>query len=346
MALLSVIRRWHCRDQLSIREICPADGPVAEHDPQVPAIRERSSRVSGCRTGRASSIPYADKLSAWLRTEAAQVAQAEAHDQAAARRSGRASAMTARTAAWRPLRGTGRPTASASSRPADAAPSCRWSFAPGEAFQFDWSEDWAIIGGERTKLQVAHFKLSLQPRLPAAGLPAADPRDAVRRPQPRLPGAGRRAAARASTTTCAPRSTRSGAARRGQVNARFAAMVSHYLFEAEFCNPASGWEKGQVEKNVQDARHRLWQPMPNFPDLEALNDWLEQRCRRCGSEIPHGTQPGTVADVWADGAGQPDAGAAGRSTASSNTPSGSRRPASCIWSAIATACRRPSPIVR
>src|SRR6202012_1598516 len=34
------------------------------------------------------------------------------------------------------------------------------SFQPGEAFQFDWSEDWAILGGERTKLQVAHFKLS------------------------------------------------------------------------------------------------------------------------------------------------------------------------------------------
>ena len=30
---------------------------------------------------------------------------------------------------------------------------------PGEAFQFGWSEDWAIIDGERTKLQVAHFKL-------------------------------------------------------------------------------------------------------------------------------------------------------------------------------------------
>jgi hypothetical protein len=28
------------------------------------------------------------------------------------------------------------------------------AFQPGEAFQFDWSEDWAIIGGERTKLQV------------------------------------------------------------------------------------------------------------------------------------------------------------------------------------------------
>ena len=33
-------------------------------------------------------------------------------------------------------------------------------FEPGEAFQFDWSEDWAVLAGERTKLQVAHFKLS------------------------------------------------------------------------------------------------------------------------------------------------------------------------------------------
>ena len=34
------------------------------------------------------------------------------------------------------------------------------TFALGEAFQFDWSEDWAVINGERTKLQVAQFKLS------------------------------------------------------------------------------------------------------------------------------------------------------------------------------------------
>ena len=32
-------------------------------------------------------------------------------------------------------------------------------FAPGEAFQFDWSEDWIRIGGKKTKLQMAHFKL-------------------------------------------------------------------------------------------------------------------------------------------------------------------------------------------
>jgi len=33
-------------------------------------------------------------------------------------------------------------------------------FDPGDAFQFDWSEDFAVLGGERTKLQMAHIKLS------------------------------------------------------------------------------------------------------------------------------------------------------------------------------------------
>jgi hypothetical protein len=91
-----------------------------------------------------------------------------------------------------------------------------------------------------------------------------------------------------------------GRGKQRQVNARFSAMVSHFMFEAEFCNPASGWEKGQIEKNVQDARHRLWQPMPNFASLAALNDWLEQRCRELWTEIPHGVRPGSIADACAE----------------------------------------------
>ena len=30
------------------------------------------------------------------------------------------------------------------------------------------------------------------------------------------------------------------------------------LFDADFCNLAGGWEKGLVEKNVQDSRRRIW----------------------------------------------------------------------------------------
>ncbi len=32
--------------------------------------------------------------------------------------------------------------------------------APPQPFLFDWSEDWAIIGGERIKLRVARINLS------------------------------------------------------------------------------------------------------------------------------------------------------------------------------------------
>ena len=85
------------------------------------------------------------------------------------------------------------------------------------------------------------------------------------------------------------------------VNARFIAMASHDLFEPTFCNPASGWEKGQVEKNVQDARPRVWQEVPAFARLAALNDWLEQRCVALWHEIKQPEQKDrTRAEVWAD----------------------------------------------
>jgi len=36
-------------------------------------------------------------------------------------------------------------------------------------------------------------------------------------------------------------------------------------------SPAAGREQGQVEKSVQDSRHLVLQPMPDFPDLATLN---------------------------------------------------------------------------
>jgi transposase len=71
------------------------------------------------------------------------------------------------------------------------------------------------------------------------------------------------------------------------VSMRFQVMVNYFVFEAEFCNPASGWEKGQIEKNVQNSRHRLWQVAPVFDNLDALNAWLEKRCIELWSELRH-----------------------------------------------------------
>ena len=73
------------------------------------------------------------------------------------------------------------------------------------------------------------------------------------------------------------------------VNARFAVMCAHYLFDADFCNVASGWEKGRVEKNVQDSRRRIWidAAQQRFGSFVELNAWLAVRCRALWEEVRH-----------------------------------------------------------
>ena len=66
-------------------------------------------------------------------------------------------------------------------------------------------------------------------------------------------------------------------------------MCSHYLFDADFCNVASGWEKGVVEKNVQDSRRRIWieAQTHQWHSFEELNAWLGERCRTLWGEVRH-----------------------------------------------------------
>jgi hypothetical protein len=73
------------------------------------------------------------------------------------------------------------------------------------------------------------------------------------------------------------------------INTRFAAMASHYLFDPDFCNVASGWEKGVVEKNVQDSRLRIWQDAAKerFGSFTELNLWLLAKCRALWHELRH-----------------------------------------------------------
>ena len=73
------------------------------------------------------------------------------------------------------------------------------------------------------------------------------------------------------------------------VNARFAVMRAHSPGDADFCNVASGWEKGVVEKNVQDSRRRIWidAQTRKWGSFEELNAWLGTRCRALWGEIRH-----------------------------------------------------------
>ena len=57
--------------------------------------------------------------------------------------------------------------------------------------------------------------------------------------------------------------------------------------EPTACSPAAGWEKGQVENQVQTIRGRFFQPRLRFASLEELNGWLEAECLRWAAMHPH-----------------------------------------------------------
>jgi hypothetical protein len=63
---------------------------------------------------------------------------------------------------------------------------------------------------------------------------------------------------------------------------------------------ASGWEKGIVEKNVQDSRRRVWIEAKTqvFSSFAELNSWLDARCRSLWLKLEHPDYKGvTLADA-------------------------------------------------
>ena len=296
MALLSVIRRWHFREGMPIREIERRTG--LSRNTIRKYLRSGALEPKFKLADRPSKLdPFAEKLTGWLKIEAGKsrkqkrTAKQMHADLVALGYDGSYGRVAAFVRTWK------------ADRQRDAQTSGRGTFVPlvfqpGEAFQFDWSEDWAIIAGKQTKLQVAHTKLSHSRAFTVRAYLLQTHEmlfDALTQAFRVLGGVPQRGIFDNMKTAV----DRIGTGKARQVNARFAAMASHYLFETDFCNPASGWEKGQVEKNVQDARRRLWQPMPSFPDIDALNVWLEHRCIEHWGYIQHGGLPGTVADVHA-----------------------------------------------
>jgi transposase len=296
MGLSNIIRRMALREKLAIREIARRTGMsrntikkylnAGTIEPHF-ATPERQSKLD----------PFADKLAGWLKTEGAK-SRKQRHtlkqmhaDLVALGFDGSYGRVAAFARNWRADR-------QRESQTTGRGTFVPLVFGPGEAFQFDWSEDFAVLGGERTKLQVAHIKLShsraffVRAYLLQTHEMLFDAHWHGFRVFGGIPGRG-------IYDNMKTAGDRVGRGKERQVNMRFLAMANHYVFEPGFCNPAAGWEKGQVEKNVQDARHRLWQPMPSFPDLVALNDWQEQRCVALWHEIPHATLLGSASDVWA-----------------------------------------------
>jgi len=160
------------------------------------------------------------------------------------------------------------------------------TFQPGEAYQFDWSHEDVEIAGKPMRVKVAHMRLC-DSRAPYV---RAYPRegqemlfDAHARAFAFFGGVPRRGIYDNMKTAVTAVFT----GKERVFNRRFLIMTDHYMVEPTACSPAAGWEKGQVEQQVQTIRGRFFQPRLRFASLAELNGWLEAECRRWAEHHAH-----------------------------------------------------------
>src|SRR6266403_1014549 len=151
------------------------------------------------------------------------------------------------------------------------------SFAPGEAYQFDWSHEIVLINGVTVTVKVAHVRLCHSRMLFARAYPRETQEmvfDAHDRAFALFKGTCQRGIydnMKTAVTTILVGKER-------LYNRRFLQMCSHYLVDPVACTPASGWEKGQVENQVGLVRERFFTPRLRFKNYDELNAWLLDKC--------------------------------------------------------------------
>ena len=155
------------------------------------------------------------------------------------------------------------------------------AFAPGEAFQFDWSHEIVVLGGVTSTVKVAHVRLCHSRMIFARAYPRETQEmvfDAHERAFAFFRGACRRGIYDNMKTAV----DAVFVGRDRAFNRRFLQMCAHHLVEPTACTPAAGWEKGQVENQVGVVRERFFTPRLTImtPDALRLVDAPRADCDR------------------------------------------------------------------
>src|SRR5450432_1675799 len=151
------------------------------------------------------------------------------------------------------------------------------SFAPGEAYQFDWSHEIVVLSGVTVTLKVAHVRLCHSRMLFARAYPR-ETQEMVFDAHDRAFGFFKGACMRGIYDNMKTAVETIFVGKERQYNRRFVQMCSHHLVDPVACTPASGWEKGQVENQVGLIRERFFTPRLRFKTLDELNAWLLDKC--------------------------------------------------------------------
>jgi transposase len=150
------------------------------------------------------------------------------------------------------------------------------SFAPGEAYQFDWSHEVVLINGTTVMVKVAHVRLCHSRMLFVRAYPR-ETQEMVFDAHDRAFAFFKGACTRGIYDNMKTAVEAILIGRDRSYNRRFLQMCSHYLVDPVACTPASGWEKGQVENQVGLVRERFFTPRLRVKSYAELNAWLIDR---------------------------------------------------------------------
>ncbi|MDJ0863888.1 MAG: IS21 family transposase [Gammaproteobacteria bacterium] len=151
------------------------------------------------------------------------------------------------------------------------------TFAPGEAYQFDWSHEIVVMNGVTVTVKVAHVRLCHSRMMFVRAYPRESQEmvfDAHDRAFAFFKGACTRGIYDNMKTVVETIFV----GKERAYNRRFLQMCSHFLVEPVACTPASGWEKGQVENQVGVVRSRFFTPRLRVKNYAELNAWLLDKC--------------------------------------------------------------------
>jgi transposase len=150
-------------------------------------------------------------------------------------------------------------------------------YAPGEAYQFDWSHEIVLIGGVTVTVKVAHVRLC-HSRMMFARAYMRESQEMVFDAHDRAFAFFRGTCTRGIYDNMKTAVEAVFVGKERLYNRRFQQMCSHYLVQPVACTPASGWEKGQVENQVGLVRERFFTPRLRVKSLDELNVWLLDKC--------------------------------------------------------------------
>jgi len=169
------------------------------------------------------------------------------------------------------------------------------SFAPGEAYQFDWSHEVVLLSGVTVIVKVAHIRLCHSRMLFVRAYPR-ETQEMVFDAHDRAFALFKGTCGRGIYDNMKTAVDTIFVGKDRQYNRRFLQMCSHHLVDPVACTPASGWEKGQVENQVGLVRERFFTPRLRFKTYDELNAWLMDRCIAYAKAHPHPERPEQT--VW------------------------------------------------